>query len=130
MDANSPNWNRQVIRAAQKLSFGQQVANPLTLACAQVLLQEFDPNRQIPGCSNSQARASFYQPAPERLPMTPKAELVFVDLGDSARVDIITRMDDASYTNVHVAGFPKEDVRDYYEGKITLQQLRERYSSI
>ncbi len=60
MDARRDSFERQVIRATQRLSFGVQVKNPLLLACAEVMLQEFDPNRVITGCSNGALRASVY----------------------------------------------------------------------
>jgi len=60
MDATHDSFERQVIRATQRLSYGVQVANPMLLACAEVMLKEFDPNRVIPNCSNSALRASVY----------------------------------------------------------------------
>lgn len=36
-------FERQAIRAAQKLSYGQQVKNPWLLACAEIILREWTP---------------------------------------------------------------------------------------
>ena len=61
MDATHDSFERQVIRATQKLALtGQYVKNPLLAACAEVMLKEFDPDRVIPNCSNSALRASVY----------------------------------------------------------------------
>lgn len=56
-------FEKQVIRAMHRACFGKRVRNEWLAACADIMLKTFDPNRQIPGCSNGAARFSLYVPA-------------------------------------------------------------------
>jgi hypothetical protein len=55
-------FERQVIRAAQRASFGLVVKNEWLAACAEILMKDFDPAKLIPGCSNGALRFSMYVP--------------------------------------------------------------------
>ncbi len=57
---NDNGFERQVIRATQKLSFGERVANPWLLACAEIMLKDFDPGAPIEGSSNGAESARVY----------------------------------------------------------------------
>lgn len=65
MDAKRPSFERQVIRAAQRLGFGKRVKNPLLDACAEVMLQDFKPDHKLPNCSNGANHYSCFVPASE-----------------------------------------------------------------
>lgn len=55
-------FERQVIRAAQRMCFGMVVKNPLFVLCAEILTKEFDPAKLIHNCSNGAIRFSLYVP--------------------------------------------------------------------
>lgn len=45
---------------------------------------------------------------------------------NSASVTLKTKLDDTTYSNVHVSG-PKADVKDYFNGLVSLSELRRRW---
>jgi len=52
------NFNRQVLRAANKLAYGQHVCNSVLSACAAVFLR--DVQEIIPNCSSGSDSFSLY----------------------------------------------------------------------
>lgn len=50
--------NRQIIRAMQKISFGQYVGNPALVTLAEIMLRDLP--EAVANCSNGQNRCAMY----------------------------------------------------------------------
>lgn len=62
------------------------------------------------------------QESPDRQWMPTALE--YEDLGpDRARIWVCVTFDGTEYKNVHLSG-PKEDVRAYFEGRLTMAEIR------
>lgn len=55
-------FERQVIAAATRLSFGAQPSKNFMSVCGAIMLKKFDPNNQIVGCSNGSTNFQLYVP--------------------------------------------------------------------